>query len=176
MSLSPQSKFYLTLVAGIVVVAVFGVAGVNIPLKNIKDTNAKIFAERKELGLLGDQENYRKDLEDEVKQVAAYEKEVNNLLLDRDHILDFIVELERIAKATNNNHTLTLLDQKNMTGDKISFQIETVASFSNLTKFLEAIENTHYHCDIAAITINNQGSESGEGMFKASFTLQVSLK
>lgn len=180
MILSAQSKFYFNLVGGVIIVALVGFFGINFFWQNIKVTNAEIFEQRKKLSSFSNRENYRRELKNEVKQVELYESQVNNWLIDRDRILDFIIELEQIAKNTNNTHTISLMNKSVSGGDSsneaLFFQVNTEASFSNLMKFLESIEQMPYRCDIASLTIQSRGIENNFNDYTASFVLKVNVK
>lgn len=176
MNFSPYSKFSLTLGISAAAVIAIGVVGVILPLNSIKDLNAKIFEERGKLNSLADQEGYKGDLYNEVKQIEAYKNNIGDVLLDRNRILDFIIELEQIAKNSNNTHTLSLLDKKEEE-DKIFFQVSSQASFKDLMKFLKDVENIHYHCSIEALNIQSKGLDSSaKDIFSASFVLKVNVK
>lgn len=160
--------------------AAVGFFGINFFWQNIKVTNAEIFEQRKKLSSFSSQENYRRELKNEVMQVELYESQVNDWLIDRDRILDFIIELEQIAKDTNNTHTISLMNKSASSGENsneaLFFQVNTQASFSNLMKFLESIEQMPHHSDITSLIIQSRNIENNSNDYTASFVLKVNVK
>lgn len=161
---------------GVIIAAAVGFFGINFPWQNIKVTNVEIFEQRKNLSSFSNQENYRRELKNEVSQVEFYESRINNWLIDRDHILDFIIKLEQIAKDTNNTHTISLMSKEEKGSDALFFQVNTQASFSNLMKFLESIEQTPCYCDITSLAIQSRNIENNSYDYTASFVLKVNVK
>lgn len=177
MFLSPRLKFYLTLAFSIATVAVIGFFGASIPLKNIKRINAQVFEGRSALSSLSQQQGYKQELEKEAKELESYQANLDSFLLDRNKILDFIVELERLAKSTNNVHTISLSaggDEKEKSDDRLFFRVSTQGTFKDIMKFLSEIETSQYHCDI--VSLNIQGMENETVSANASFTIKVNVR
>lgn len=176
MSFSPRLKFYITLVGSAAVVAAVGFFGVNLSIKEIKDTNAKIFEERKKLSSLTNQESYRRELKNEAEQVDFYEDATRDWLVSRDRLLDFIMDLEQIAENTNNTHEISLQNDKSKEGDSFFFQVQTTASLSDLMRFLTSIESLSYQSDITSLNIQSKNPLTGANEYSASFILKVNVK
>jgi len=177
MFLSPQIKFYVTLLLSAAAVIALGFFGASIPLKNITRINAQVFEGRSALSSLSQQEGYKRELEKEAKELESYQANLDPFLLDRNKILDFIVELERLAKSTNNIHTISLSeggDKKEKIEDQLFFRVSTQGTFKDIKKFLLEIETSHYHCDITSLSIQGVGSESETA--SASFTIKVNVR
>lgn len=176
MYFSAPLKFYLAIALSLVVILAVGIAGISYPLGTIKSFNKKIFEERKKETSSVGQKNYKRELEKEVKLVDSYSQAINDLLLDQNKVLDFIIELEQIARDTNNTHSLSLIDNKGKDEDKLSFQVSSEASFSDLIKFIKAVENIRFQSGITFLNIQFASSENSVDKFRGSFILKVNTR
>lgn len=176
MSFSAPIKFYLAIALSLIAILAVGITGISFSLNGIKDLNKKIFEERKKETSLAGQKNYKRELEKEVKLVDSYSQAINDLLLDQNKILDFIIELEQIARDTNNTHSLSLISNKDKNEDKLSFQVSSEAPFSDLLGFLAAIENIRFQSDITSLNIQFANSENNGDKFRSSFVLKVNTR
>lgn len=158
-------------------VVVLGFFGASIPLRKIKHTSAQVFEGRNALFLLSKQEGYKRELEKEAKDMELYQTNLDYFILERDKILDFIVELEQLAKNTNNVHSVALSssgDQKQENSDELFFQVSTRGIFKDIIKFLSGIETLRYRSDI--VSLNIQGAASELETANASLTLKINVK
>lgn len=187
-----KTKFYVTLTGGVLIILAVFFFGINFPLKNIKKINASIIEQRQVLGSLNNQESYQKELKSEGEKMESLKRPVDDLIIDKSKILDLIIELENIAKKTNNKHTISLLEQKEAkksnesekekkeekekSGDKVLFQVSCEASFPDLMKFLAYVENMKYHAEITSLNIQYKNSQETSANFGLSFVLKVDVK
>lgn len=191
MTLSSKTKFYVTFVVSLIIIFTIGFFGNIIPLKGIRDTKAKINEQREILGSFSNKEGYKRELMQEAEEVDYLGQSLEELLLSKDNVLDLIVDLEEIAKKTNNTHSISLIEQvvakssgEEVAGEekemedqnKISFRVSTQASFKNLIIFLAYVENTRYYTEISSLTISGKKLEGGSDSFNANFTLSVYIK
>lgn len=122
-----------------------------------------------------------KKLEDSKKTYQKIQKELAGLpfFLQKNDAIKFIMSLENMARQTNNEQNITLLNPsgKKTENEPINMQVSLKGAFPDLIKFLILLENGPYFNDINSIQISRQSSigetETGNNIINSTINISA---
>ncbi|MCD6284241.1 hypothetical protein J7J12_03275 [bacterium] len=144
-------KIYINLIISIVVIFSSVALGV-IPLINLTKAKSKDFRnEQQQLRFLKVKSEYRKDLEKDYKKSEEGIKKINSMLINEERVIEFVKELEDIARLTKNQEEIQIL---NKTDEKaMFFKISLMGDFPSFFHFLVYLENMDYLIEVQNLRI-----------------------
>ncbi|MDD3888240.1 MAG: hypothetical protein PHN19_05805 [Patescibacteria group bacterium] len=113
MTLNKKQKIWLIIGTSIGVIIIYSGLVIYPQTSDIFELNNKIYKEKIRQEELKVQENDIKQAKDRESDVDAILNQLSVHLTTKDDILNFIVELENIAKQTNNTQEINILEQTN---------------------------------------------------------------
>jgi len=114
MTLNKKQKIWLIIGTSIGVILIYSGLVIYPQTSDILELNNKIYKEKIRQEELKIQENDIKQAKDRESDVDAILNQLSVHLTTKDDILNFIVELENIAKQTNNTQEINILEQTNV--------------------------------------------------------------
>lgn len=182
MALNLRKKIYLLNSLAIIILLAFVIFIFKFQIPNILSLKNQISEKSKQL------ENYKLKQEDleKFKKGSEKNKEIKKTLdqslVDRGRVLDFIIKLEEIAKKTNNEQTIQIVEDKKEVKrkketkkqitdplekiDKLEAQIFLNGKFRNLISYLYYLEALSYYTDIYSLEIKGTEEKTPKTPFE----------
>ncbi len=155
--MSKNKKIIVALILGIAISS-FILVVILQSLKDVQANSKNLLSQKKELVLL---ENKIKDLQgfkEEYKTKKTELEKINNLFVDPENPVDFIIFLNFLRKTAADSEIEISISNPSQKGGKepwssLVFQISGKGKFINTIKFLEKLKNSPYLLDISNISI-----------------------
>ncbi len=112
-TLNKNQKSWLTIGISLGIVLIYAGLVIYPQTSNILELNSKIYKEKIRQAELKIQENDIKQAKDRESDVDIILDQLSIHLTTKDDILNFIIELENIAKQTNNTQEINIVEQTN---------------------------------------------------------------
>jgi hypothetical protein len=166
--MNPKYKIYLTSIIFFIIFCaeVFGL--IPFLLSKINFASADLAKKKQNFESIQKKAQQTTVAEDEYQAIKPRLDEINNSLLDRSRVLDFIMVLEKIARETGNQDEISIANtgsnikkpaDKKQSDETMEFQVSLSGIFPDLIKFLSKVENMPYLNDIDNIQIRGYGGE-----------------
>ncbi len=178
--LSVKQKIYLYsgLASAIIIAIIFLV--LNPLFSRIKICSEKLHQNQTELNNLFEKWEQISEFKKQSQKTEDQLKKINQALIDKDHILEFITELEEAASLTNNLQEIRITSQSSSQTKKaaseLKFQILLYGNFNNFVRFLNYLENMPQSPYLEKIQISRLSATEISAKEKLSFLQEGDIK
>jgi hypothetical protein len=167
MAVDFRKKIYLKIVILIIAIALLIFFGIRPIFSQINQTSQKIQETQFILSEFNQQKKYLESLKNDSEKIEKENIILSQILIEPQNIVNFIIALERIADATENQmeisvvapqkeNTLNTSAQKSVPKDEfynVPFNLSLEGKFNSLINFLVLLENMEYYVDVDSINI-----------------------
>ena len=144
-------KIYINLIISVAIIFLSIGLGV-VPLINLTKTKSRDFRNKQqEFNFLKNKKEYKRDLEKDYKRSEEGIKKINAMLINEEKVIDFVKELEDIARLTKNQEEIQILNKNDK--EAMFFKISLIGDFPSFLHFLVYLENMNYLIEIQNLRI-----------------------
>jgi len=162
-----------------VVVAIFYIGNFYL-IETVKSLSAEVVNKKQEIRRLNEQSGQIDNIRMGYKYMQEEMDEVSELIVDYSEIIDFIVEVENIAKENKVDLDINVLNKKgehlNSNLFFVGYDIKAAGEFDNLMRFLVYLENLKYLNKVENIRIYYDSKNKKDFIDSDKITLSVNLK
>jgi len=143
-------------------------------IKDIKDLNLSIIAQKIDLEKQADKANNVSMLGDKLKQITPQLEKFDNIFINKNRELEFITSLEELASKNNVEQKINLgalSEEKKDPYGKTNLSLDVQGDFLNIMNYLTEIEALDYYFNINTLDFtykqvadNRRPSIDDEGM------------
>jgi len=145
-----------------IVVAIFYV-GNSYLIKTVKSLSLEVVDKKQKIKKLNQQSDQIDDVRTGYNYIQKETDEVSNLIVSYQDIIDFIIEIERVAEKSEVNLEISVLkkEREYLNNDLsfVSYNLKAEGDFDNLMSFLMYLENLKYLNKIENIRIYYDGED-----------------
>ena len=167
MAVNYRKKIYLKILILIIAIGVLIFFGINPIFSKINQTSQKIQETQFILSEFDQQKKYLESLKNDSEKIKEENIILSQVLIEPQNIVNFIIALEKIADATENQMEINVITPKKKITPNASaqqpvqedefynvpFNLSLEGKFNSLMDFLVLLENMEYYVDVGSINI-----------------------
>ncbi|MDD5342120.1 MAG: type 4a pilus biogenesis protein PilO [Patescibacteria group bacterium] len=154
-----QGHKSIIIIGGALIIIVGLLVFAFLPLnRTIDDLKTQILGKRIDSALLKQQQNTAARSQDEASLVEK-DEELRAYFIQKSKFLEFISQIEELAKNNSVKEEVTLTEFPNNTQEVFTHPISVsfTGDYNNILKLMAELESLNYYLDFAQITLSNAG-------------------
>ncbi|RJR31040.1 hypothetical protein C4569_03310 [Candidatus Parcubacteria bacterium] len=153
-----KNKFFLYLFACLAVCAAI-IGFIIIPTVNdIRKISSMVTDERADLEKKYKKGQLLQKTINDFNKIKPFEERINSIFVKKDHELDFILELEKIAAENKVNQKL--INRSDQTAnDTLPLEVQVEGYFPDTLKYLRQVEKLSYYFNVEEVKFSSAGQK-----------------